>query len=47
MKTYQVLWIDDEWKKQSDFITEAELEDIIIKPYETAKEGMEDRKSVV
>lgn len=41
MKTYQVLWIDDEWKKQSDFITEAELEDIIIKPYETAKEGMD------
>ncbi|MGC3978361.1 MAG: hypothetical protein QM751_09165 [Paludibacteraceae bacterium] len=41
MKTYKVLWIDDEWKKQSDFITEAEQEDIIIEAYETAKAGME------
>jgi len=40
MKTYKVLWIDDEWKKQSDFITEAEQEDIIIDAYETAKAGM-------
>jgi hypothetical protein len=41
MKTYKVLWIDDEWQKQSDFITEAEQEDIIIDAYETAKAGME------
>lgn len=41
MKTYQVLWIDDEWKKQADFITEAEQEDILIEAYETAKEGMD------
>lgn len=41
MKTYKVLWIDDEWEKQSDFITEAEQEDILIEAYETAKEGME------
>lgn len=41
MKTYQVLWIDDEWKKQSGFITEAEQEDIIIEPCETTREGME------
>lgn len=40
MKTYQVLWIDDEWEKQSDFITEAEQEDIFIEAYETAKDGM-------
>lgn len=41
MKTYQVLWIDDEWEKQSDFITEAEQEDIFIEAYETAKAGMD------
>ena len=41
MKTYKVLWIDDEWQKQSDFITEAEQEDIIIEAYDTAKAGME------
>jgi len=41
MKTYKVLWIDDEWTKQSGFITEAEQEDIIIEAYETAKAGME------
>lgn len=41
MKTYKVLWIDDEWKKQVDFITEAEQEDIIIEAHETAKAGMD------
>lgn len=41
MKTYQVLWIDDEWEKQSDFITEAEQEDIFIEACETAKAGMD------
>jgi hypothetical protein len=41
MKRYQVLWIDDEWEKQSGFITEAEQEDIYIEPYETTREGME------
>lgn len=40
MKTYKVLWIDDELKKQSDFITEAEQEDIIITAFDTAEEGI-------
>lgn len=40
MKKYRVLWIDDEWEKQSDFITEAEQEDIIIEAHKTARDGM-------
>ena len=37
----QVLWIDDEWKTQKDFIGEAELFDIDVHPAESHEEGME------
>lgn len=37
----QVLWIDDEWEKQDDFIGEAEQLNIDIKPAESHEEGME------
>lgn len=42
MKTYSVLWIDDECKKPSgiQFITDAEQEGIIITEYEVAEDGM-------
>jgi len=40
MKTYNVLWIDDRCKTESDFITNAELVDIIITPFETSEAGM-------
>lgn len=36
----QVLWIDDEWKKQDDFIGEAEQFNIDIHPTESHEEGM-------
>lgn len=37
---YKVLWIDDEYKKQHDFIGEAEQEGIDINPFESHEEGM-------
>ena len=40
MKTYNVLWIDDEIDKLSSFIIDAEYHDIYITAYDTAKEGM-------
>ena len=40
MKRYNVLWIDDEHEKMSSFITDAELEEIDIYPFQTSKDGM-------
>lgn len=35
-----VLWIDDEWRKQTAVITDAEQDGIDLKPYESHEEGM-------
>jgi len=36
----QVLWIDDQWKDQPDFIADAEFENIDVTPAESHEEGM-------
>lgn len=41
MKKYNVLWIDDRCTTENAFIMNAELEGIIITPFETSKAGME------
>lgn len=41
MKTYNVLWVDDEYNKINSFITNAEQEGIIISAFDTAKAGIE------
>ena len=40
MKIYNVLWIDDRCKTENAFIMNAELEGIIITPFETSEAGM-------
>lgn len=37
---YNVLWIDDEYKKLTSVISDAEMDDIILTPYSTSKEGI-------
>lgn len=39
---YKVLWIDDEYKKQLDFIGEAEQDGIDLVPFESHEEGIAD-----
>lgn len=41
MKKYNILWIDDEYKKLNSFIVDAELDSIYITPFDTSKDGME------
>lgn len=41
MKKYNILWIDDEYKKLSSFIIDAELDGIYITPFDTSVAGME------
>ena len=40
MIRYNVLWIDDEHKKLTSVISDAEMDDIILTPYSTSKEGI-------
>ena len=40
MRSYNVLWIDDQWDTQEAFLTLCEQEGIDIKPFKTSKEGM-------
>jgi len=40
--SYNVLWIDDDYKIQKDFIGQAEQEDIDIFPFESHEEGIAD-----
>lgn len=40
MIRYNVLWIDDEYKKLTSVISDAEMDDIILTPYSTSKEGI-------
>lgn len=44
MKTYKVLWIDDEYEKQDGFVELAELNDIVISCFKTSILGMMDLK---
>lgn len=37
---YKILWIDDEYKKQEDFIGAAEQEDLDVIPFESHEEGI-------
>ncbi len=39
---YKILWIDDEYKKQDDFIGAAEQEDMDVIPFESHEEGIEE-----
>lgn len=41
MRKYEVLWIDDEWRKQMAFITEAECEGIYITGFRVGQQGRE------
>jgi hypothetical protein len=45
MKTYKILWIDDEHEKQDGFIELAELNDIVISCFKTSFAGMADLKN--
>ena len=39
---YKILWIDDEYKKQIDFIGAAEQEDLDVVPFESHEEGIDE-----